>query len=345
MKLQSLLEAYVIPYDAGKKKNTSSVVDFIKENGITPSDTAKALDAIKKTKEFQFILDCEFEYASSALQEKRAVAYFESQDGNKQLTFYPTGQVREASRGGFNNSQFIAKPIPTEAPVQIGDLPTSVEVMVANLKLGLKAYSDLVDRRNKRTDTGLDAVDLEMRKINAPTGLRIYAENAPKKKIFEVDEGIVYCKAESSTSVVIDFGDLPDVGDFSVHDVAGVNRLTIRGNNIKSFKGLEAFFKVPMLVTFLDAEGINMRELAKIAPEKANRLYFKNDPRKYPLLSVPKLFIQSVNIWEFTHASIKNNRQVIEILNRLNAIKKGDGDELDLQDWLLDNNLNICAKP
>ena len=345
MKLQSLLEAYVIPYDAGKKKNTSSVIDFIKENGITPSDTAKTLDIIKKTKEFQFVLDCEFEYKSSALQEKRGVAYFESSDGNTQLTFYPTGQVREANRGGFRNSQFLAKPIPTEAPVQVGDLPTVVDVMTANLKMGLKSYADLVGRRNKRGADGLDAVDVEMRKINAPTGLRIYLDGAPKKKIFEVDEGVVYCKAPGSSFLVIDFGDLPDVGDFSVHDVEGITRITIRGNNIKSFKGLEAFFKVPTFVMFLDAEGINMRELAKVAPEKTQDVYFKNDPRKYPLLSVPKLFTRRVDMWEFAHARIKNNQQVIEILNRLNAIKKGDGDELDLQDWLLDNNLNKCAKP
>src|SRR5574343_50060 len=143
-----------------------------------------------------------------------------------------------------------------------------------------------------------------MRKINAPTGRRIYQDGSPKKKIFEVDEGVIYCKVDGW--VTIDFGDLPDVGDFSVHDVEGITRITIRGNNIKSFKGLEAFFKVPTFVLFLDAEGINMRELAKIAPEKTQDVYFKNDPRKYPLLSVPQLFTRHVDMWEFAHASIKN---------------------------------------
>ena len=343
MKLQSLLEAYVIPYDAGKKKNSSSVVDFIKENGITPSDTAKALDIIKKSKEFQFVIDQDFEYASSALQEKRGVAYFESPNGNDQLTFYPTGQVREASRGGFQNQQFIAKPIPTEAPVQVGDLPNVVDVMVANLKRGLKSYAALVGRRNKKSSEGLDAVDANMRKINAPTGLRIFQDGSPKKKIFEVDEGVVYCKVDGW--VTIDFGDLPDVGDFSVHAVEGLTRVTIRGKNIKSFKGLEAFFKVPSFALFLGAENINIRELAKIAPEKFRDIFFENDPRNYPLLSIHKLFQRDVAMWEFAHSTLKNDPQVKEIIDRLNNIKRGNGDELDFQDWLIDNNLTKCAKP
>lgn len=345
MKLQSLLEAYVIPYDASKKKNSSSVIDFIKENGITPSDTAKALAIIKRTNEFHFVETCEFEYMSSPLQEKRGVVYFESPNGNEQLTFYPTGQVREATRGGFQNQQFIAKPIPTEAPVQIGDLPTVVEVMVANLKLGLKAYADLVDRRKGRELKGLDAVDAAMRKINAPEGLQVYLAGSFSKKIFEVDEGYLFCKVPESSGVVIDFGDLKDVGDFEVHRADGIGHITLRGKNIQSFKGMEAFFKVPFYSLFLSAEGVSLRELAKIAPEKARDVFFNNDPRNYPLLSVPKLFQRNVAMAEYVDARIKNDPQVIEIIQRLNDIKKGKGDELDFQDWLLDNNLNKCARP
>ena len=121
MKLSSLFEAYIIPYDFTKKKNSSSISDFIKGNNISASDISTALNKIKSSSEFKKVISYGFVYKSSALQEKRATLYFESEDRNTQITCYATGQARRANRGGYNNSQFIASPIPTLPPNHLED--------------------------------------------------------------------------------------------------------------------------------------------------------------------------------------------------------------------------------
>ena len=93
MKITTLLEAYKIEYDFAKKKNRSSIIDFIKENDIKIADIQTSMDAVKKSSEYKNLLALGFTYKSSALQEKRGTMYFESEDGNTQITCYATGQA------------------------------------------------------------------------------------------------------------------------------------------------------------------------------------------------------------------------------------------------------------
>lgn len=348
MKLNALFEAYTIPYDFTKKKNASSNITFIKENGIAEKDVFAAIDVVKKSKEFKKIESMEFEYRSSALQEKRGTLYFESLDGNTQLTFYITGQMRIARRGGYDNDQFMGQPIKTLPPTQIGDKPTVEEVLIENLVKSMTSYLDQLDRKGAKADDAMAMVDERMKKFGFPEGFRLYIESAPKQAGYlENDEGLVYMNAKAGGTlgnVMIDYGDNPDPGkNVEIHGVEGVWRVTLRGKHIKSFKGIEKIFTSGMLVLMIDCDEIDLKELARIAPEKAKHLMFLRNPLNYPLITALKLFNTSSEISKSADKRLFTD-EIKKVMIDLNAVKKGTLDIIDFQDSLIDAGHDIAAR-
>ena len=349
MKLSSLMEAYKIEYDFTKKKNKSSIVDFIKENDIKLADIQTAMQNIKKSNEFKKILGLGFTYKSSALQEKRATLYFESENGNTQITCYATGQARRANRGGFNNSMFIASPIPTLPPTQLDDPSKAVEVMTTNLKNSIQSVLNSYERKGNKKADGMAVVDERMKKLGFPEGFRIYLEGAFKQdKYIYMDEGQVMIDAKAGGNIglmVLDFGKNGELGpNIDFGDVQGIWKLIIRGENIKSYKGLEKFFKSGLLALVVDTPNVNLKELAKMmTSNNIKNVYFAVNPLEMPLMSLPKI-CQHTEFDKNGDTRLLKNRDVKDTLEKINKVISGDLDLLDLQDELLDAGFTKAAK-
>jgi len=349
MKLSSLFEAYIIPYDFTKKKNSSSISDFIKGNNISASDISTALNKIKSSSEFKKVISYGFVYKSSALQEKRATLYFESEDGNTQITCYATGQARRANRGGYNNSQFIASPIPTLPPTQLEDPSKTVAVLLANLKSSMQSVLNKFEKRDSYKNDGMAVVDERMKKLGFPEGFRIYLDGAFKQdKYIYMDEGQVMINAKAGGNIgltVLDFGKNPELGpnvDFG--DVQGIWKLIIRGENIKSYKGLEKFFKSGLLAIVVDTPNVNLKELAKtMTSNNIKNVYFAVNPLEIPLMSLPKI-CQHTEFDKNGDTRLLKNKDVTDTLEKINKVINGDLDILDLQDELLDAGFTKAAK-
>ena len=350
MKISNLLEAYEIKYDLTKKKNMSSIIDFIKENNIPLADIQKAMDEAKNSSEYKKLLALGFTYKSSALQEKRGTLYFESNDGNTQVTCYATGQARRANRGGFNNSMFIASPIPTLPPTQLDDVAKSAEVMLDNLKKSLQSVLNSYEKKENKKVEGLAAVDERMKNLGFPEGFRIYIEGALKNdKYISMDEGQVIVNAKAGGSiglVVIDFGKNTELGtnvDFG--SVEGLWKVKIRGENIKSYKGLEKFFKSGLIAIEIDTPNANFRELAKtMGSNNIKYVYFYVNPLEMPLLSLPKICHDEVSISINADTRLLKNKDINGILGKINQVIHGNADLFDLQDELLDAGYEKAAK-
>lgn len=349
MKISSLFESYKIEYDSSKKKNRSSIVDFIKENNISTTDIQQAIIDIKKSQEFKKLLSLDFIYKSSALQEKRATLFFESADGNTQVTCYATGQARRANRGGFNNSMFIASPIPTLPPTQIDDLPTHTEVMIDNLKKSLKSIIGKFERSESKKADGMSVVDERMKTLGFPDGFRIYLDGAPKNnKYIMMDEGQVVIRAEKSGEIlVLDFGNNSELGpNVDIGSISGVWGVVIRGSNIKSYKGLEKIFNTGLTKIIIDTETPNLKELAKtMSSNNIKYVYFMTNPLEIPLLSIPKICHDEVGMDRRASAVLLNDKEIFEVLMQINKVMKQQMDILDLQDYLIDNGYEKTAKP
>ena len=349
MKLSALIESYTISYDFTKKKNSSSVIDFIKLNEVKIADIQKAMDHVKKSKEYQKLIDAGYVYKSSALQEKRATMYFESEDSNSQITCYATGQARRANRGGYNNSQFIASPIKTLPPMQWVDDSKAFEVLTTNLISSIKSVLQTFENKGKRAADGLSVVDERMKNLGFPEGFRIYIDSAMKNdKYIWMDEGQVMINAKGGGAIgnlVIDFGDNPELGpnvDFGT--VEGIWKVVLKGTNIKSYKGLEQVFKPGMISLDIHTEAPNFKALSKImGSNNIRKVYFYVDPRKIPLLSIPKICHEEVDIGKSADARLIRDTQITEIMEKLTDVVKNKMDALDFQDYLMDQGLDEAA--
>jgi hypothetical protein len=349
MKITTLLEAYKIEYDFTKKKNRSSIIDFIKENDIKIADIQATMDAVKKSSEYKKLLALGFTYESSALQEKRATMYFESEDGNTQITCYATGQARRAKRGGFNNSMFIASPIPTLPPTQLDDPSKAAEVMTTNLKNSIQSVLNSYEKKGNKKADGIAVVDERMKKLGFPEGFRIYLDGAFKQdKYIYMDEGQVMIDAKAGGNIglmVLDFGKNGELGpnvDFG--DVQGIWKLIIRGENIKSYKGLEKFFKSGLLAIVVDTPNVNFKELAKtMTSNNIKNVYFTVNPLEIPLMTLPKI-CQHTEFDKNGDSRLLKNKDVKDTLEKINKVISGDLDLLDLQDELLDAGFTKAAK-
>lgn len=350
MKINSLFESYKISYDFTKKVNSSSVTDFLSKNEIPDSDVRKAVVKARALPEFQKILDLGYENSSSSLQEKRGTFFFTSEDGNSQVTCYVTGQARYAQRGGFSNSQFIASPIKTLSPTQVGDLPTYVEVMVDNLKKSFTSVLQKFEKRANAKDTGIGAVDARMKKLGFPDGFRIYLESALKNdKYITMDEGQVMINAKAGGnigSLVIDFGPNGELGpNVDIGEAAGIWKVILRGENIKSYKGFEKVFRPGMIGLVIDSPKPNLKELAKIMTGNNIRLVqFRVDPLSIPLMSLPKICHEKVSIDKNGDVRLLKDKKIEEVLTMLNKTIAGELDLFDLQNELLDLNYEEVAK-
>jgi len=350
MKLQNLLEAYKIDYDLTKKKNKSSIIDFIKLNDIQLADITAAMNKAKKSSEYQKVVGLGFVYKSSALQEKRATMYFESEDGNTQITCYATGQARRANRGGYNNKMFIASPIPTLQPTQLDDPSKAVEVLFDNLKKSLQSVINSYDRKNDKKAGGLAAVDERMKKFGFPEGFRIYQEGAEKDdKYISMDEGQVLINAKAGGKIgltVLDFGNNPELGpNVDIGRVEGIWKLIIRGENIKSYKGLEKFFSSGLLSIVIESPNPNFKEIAKtMSGNNIRFVYFKVNPLQMPLLSLPKICHEAVSIDKNGDTRLLKDKEIKNVFDLLNKVIKNQADLLDVQDELLDLGYEKAAK-
>ena len=350
MKISSLFEAYKIGYDFTKKKNKSSIVDFIKGNDIQLADIQATMAAVKKSNEYKKLVSIGFIYKSSALQEKRATMYFESEDGNTQVTCYATGQARRANRGGFNNQMFLASPIPTIPPTQYGDPSKAVEVLTTNLKNSLQSVINSYERKENKANEGLALVDERMKKFGFPDGFRIYVEGALKNdKYIKMDEGKVIIDAKASGSIgflVLDFGKNSELGpNVDIGDVQGIWKLVVKGDNIKSYKGLEKFFNSGLISIVIDTPNPNLKELAKtMTSNNVEYIYFKVDPLQMPLLSIPKICHREVAIDNKADVKLEKSPDIKDIFSKLNKVIKGELDLLDLQDDLVDAGYVKAAK-
>ena len=349
MKISALLEAYKIDYDFTAKKNKSSVIDFIKMNDVKLPDIQKAMDKVKKSSEYAKLIAAGFTYESSALQEKRATMYFESKDGNSQVTCYATGQARRANRGGFNNSQFIASPIKTLPPTQWIDDAHAVEVLTDNLTKSIQSVLQTFENKGKKSADGLAAVDERMKKLGFPEGFRIYIDSALKNdKYIWMDEGQVMIDAKANGAIgnlTIDFGKNSELGpNVDLGGVEGIWRVTIQGDNIKSYKGLEKVFRPGMLSLMINTKAPNFKELAKImGSNNIKNVMFLVDPRETPLLSLPKICYEKVSISKNADTRLLKDKQINAILDRINQVIKNQFDLLDLQDELMDQGLDKAA--
>lgn len=350
MKISSLLEAYKIEYDFTKKKNKSSIIDFIKENNIALVDIQAAMNNAKKSPEFKKVIANGFVFKSSALQEKRATLYFESEDGNTQIICYATGQARQASRGGFNNNQFMASPIPTLPPTQLDDPDKAVEVLTANLKSALQSVINRFEKQDSYKTDGIAVVDERMKKLGFPDGFRIYLDGAFKQdKYITMDEGQVVINAKAGGNVgplVLDFGKNGELGpNVDIGVVEGVWKLVIRGENIKSYKGLEKFFKSGLIAIEIDTPNPNFKELAKtMTSNNIRKVYFKVNPLEIPLLSLPKICYEEVAVSKKADSRLLKNKEINDLLSKVNQVIHGKLDLLDLQDELLDAGYDKAAK-
>lgn len=350
MKISSLFESYKISYDFTKKVNSSSVTDFLSKNEIPDSDVRKAVVKARTLPEFQKILDLGYENSSSSLQEKRGTFFFTSSDGNSQLTCYVTGQARNANRGGFNNTQFIASPIKTLPPTQVGDLPTYVEVMVDNLKKSFTAVLQKLEARQSTKDDGLTAVDERMKKFGFPSGFRIYLEGALKNnKYIFMDEGQVMINAKAGGNLgylTIDFGPNGELGpNVDLGAAEGIWKLILRGEKIKSYKGLEKVFKHGLTVLEIDTPNPNLKELVKVMSSNNVRIVnFLVNPLNTPLLTLPEICHEKVAIAKRADTRLLNDKKIEDVLSRINQVIKGDLDLFDLQNDLLDDGYEEVAK-
>lgn len=350
MKLSTLFESYKIQYDFSKKKNSSSIIDFIKENEINLSDIQTSMEIVKKSNEYKKLIGLGFLYKSSALQEKRCTMYFESEDGNTQITCYATGQARRANRGGFNNSMFIASPLPTLPPTQLDDPSKAVEVMVSNLKGSIQSVLNAFEKKGSKAADGLAVVDDRMKKLGFPDGFRIYLDGAFKQdKYITMDEGQVVINAKAGGNVglmVLDFGKNGELGpNVDIGVVEGVWKLVIRGENIKSYKGLEKFFKSGLIAIEIDTPNPNFKELAKtMTSNNIRKVYFKVNPLEIPLLSLPKICHEEVAVSKQADSRLLKNKEINDLLSKVNQVIHGKLDLLDLQDELLDAGYDKAAK-
>ena len=346
MKLSSLLEAYKIDYDFTTKKNKSSVIDFIKLNDVKLPDIQTAMGKVKKSAEYAQLIAAGFTYESSALQEKRATMYFESEDGNSQITCYATGQARRANRGGFNNTQFIAAPIKTLPPSQWIDDAHAVDVLSENLINSIKSVLQAFENKGKKSADGLVAVDERMKKLGFPEGFRIYIDSALKNdKYIWMDEGQVMVNAKAGGAlgnIVIDFGKNPDMGpNVDIGGAEGLWRVTIQGENIKSYKGLEKFFGPGLLSLMVNTKAPNFKELAKVmSGNNIKNVIFLVDPRETPLLSLPKICHEKVSVSKNADTRLLKDKQINQVLDRINQVIRNQFDLLDLQDELMDQGLD-----
>lgn len=351
MKIASLFESYKIEYDFTKKKNKSSIIDFIKENDIKLADIQTAMAAVKKSPEYRKLEGLGFIYKSSTLQEKRGTMYFESENGNTQITCYATGQARRANRGGFNNSMFIASPIPTLPPTKLDDPTKAVEVMTANLKGSIQSVLNSFEKKGSKAADGLAAVDERMKKLGFPDGFRIYLDGAFKQdKYIMMDEGQVMINAKAGGRfiglTVLDFGKNGELSpNVDIGGVEGIWKLIIRGENIKSYKGLEKFFKSGLIAIEIDTPNPNFKELAKtMTSNNIRKVYFKVNPLEIPLLSLPKICHEEVAVSQQADSRLLKNKEIKDLLGKLNQVIKGNLDLLDLQDELLDAGYEKAAK-
>ena len=349
MKISTLLESYKISYDLTKKKNSSSIIDFLKLNEITPQEISDAVVKAKNSSQFKKVIELGYVYRSSPLQEKRATLFFEAADGDSQITCYATGQARAANRGGFDNQQFLAAPIPTLPPTQLGDMPNNTDVLIDNLKKALQAViNKFTNKANKKLD-GMAAVDERMRKFGFPEGFRIYLDGAEKNtKYIYNDEGQIMIDAKAGGAigaVVIDFGNNPDLGpnvDFGT--VEGIWRVLIKGEKIKSYKGLEKFFNSGLIAIDIQAKDPNFKELAKIMKAGVRKVYFKSNPLEMPLMSVVKIAYEEIAIARRESGNLAKDPNVKKYLDMLNKVIHRTADILDVQDDLIDNGFSVAAK-
>lgn len=341
MKLSALIEQYEISYDYTKGKNSASVIDFLKLNDVKIADIQKATAEVKKSAEYKKLLSLGYKDQSTPLQERRATIYFVADDGNSQITCYATGQARRANRGGFDNNSFVQSAIKTLPPTQWIDDTHAVEVLKVNLIKSITSVLRTFENKNKRALDGMAAVDARMKKFGFPEGFRIYLESAPKNdKYLIMDEGRLELNAKASGaigSVVIDFGKNPELGpNIDFGHVEGIWTVTIRGENIQSYKGLEKIFNTGLVAIDIETESPNFRELAKcMKSNNVKRVGFLVNPFNTPLLSLPKI-CQSVIVGSRATSSLLKNTNVKEVFSKINSVIDGSKDLMDLQDELVD---------
>lgn len=352
MKISSLFEAvYPITYDSSKKKNTTSVLDFIKQNNISKEDLTKVYDQAIRLQEYKKILALGFIEKTTKLQQSRSVLFFEHENGQIQITAYPTGQAREAKRVGHLNN-FMASPIPTLPPEQLKDDSDVIEVLLENVKRAMQSLLSFMAKRKERARDGEAATAERMKNLGLGE-FKVYKTGAPKdSKFVKIENGeITFTK--DAWAVTVDFGNLPSIpeGFYFGNDENGGSwrRIEIKGNNIKSYKGIENLLTNNTVI--VSTKHINFKAMAKEV-KNVRFVTFKEDPSTFPVLSIIDLFKNSAyssskrNVGLSTDNNVNFRldgvaKEVVDILN--SAIVNGT-DPFDVQEQLIEIGAVEAAK-
>ena len=349
MKISSLFEAvYPITYDSSKKKNTTSVLDFIKQNNISKEDLTKVYNQAIRLQEYKKILALGFIEKTTKLQQSRSVLFFEHENGQIQITAYPTGQAREAKRVGHLNN-FMASPIPTLPPEQLKDDSDVIEVLLENVKRAMQSLLSFMAKRKERARDGEAATAERMKNLGLGE-FKVYKTGAPKdSKFVKIENGeITFTK--DAWMVTVDFGNLPSIpeGFYFAENKTNWRRIEIKGNNIKSYKGLENLLTNNAVI--VSTKQVNFKAMAKEV-KNVRFVTFKEDPSTFPVLSIIDLFknsaqsnIRYVGLSTDNNVNFRLDGIAKEVVDILNSAIINETDPFDVQEQLIEIGAVEAAK-
>lgn len=170
MKVSDLFEAeksggafYSPHYDDKVGHQRGSVIDWMKELGISKEDIAKALAELKKSAEFRAMESKGFKYVSKPDSEKRGTIWFQVTKeypgyvaGGKPINYegfyqiFANGLIRSAISTSYDRKQVNTTPLKSPKPVvRPGDMVGS---LVRIYKASMKALVDSPRRNNKKPE-------------------------------------------------------------------------------------------------------------------------------------------------------------------------------------------------